>query len=134
MLFDCSSRLTLRGAGTHEANIAPTADATAVKLVYTSDEALYKLTFATGSMNSRGLSWQYQLPEQGSGTHTVVVPLSGFKASLHGRDMPGRTLKAAELTSIGLNSSVFDMHGRAIAGREGGAFAIALHSLEWVKA
>jgi hypothetical protein len=123
-----------RGAGTHEARIAPSAAATALKLVYTSDEALYKLTLATGSMTSRGLNWQFQLPEQGSGTHTVIVPLSGFKASLHGRDMPGHTLEAAELTSIGLNSSVFDMHGQAIAGRQGGAFAITLHSLEWVEA
>ena len=120
---------------THEADIAPTVEsANAIKLVYTSDDALYKLTLSAGSMTSRGLNWQYQLPDNGSGTHTAIVPLSGFKASLHGRDMPGHTLEPTKLTSIGLNSSIFDMHGQAIAGREGGAFQITLHSLEWLVA
>jgi hypothetical protein len=100
----------------------------------TCDEALYKLTLSTGSMNSRGVGWQYQLPEQGAGRHTVTVPLSELAASMRGRDMPGHTLDARELTSVGLNCSIFDMHGQAIAGKEGGAFEITLHSLEWVQA
>lgn len=108
--------------------------AAAVRLVFTCDEALYKLTLSTGSMNSRGVGWQYQLPEQGAGRHTVTVPLSELAASMRGRDMPGHTLDARELTSVGLNCSIFDMHGQAIAGKEGGAFEITLHSLEWVQA
>ena len=121
---------------THESNIAPPADgqAAAVKMKYTCDDALYKLTLSTGSMNSRALSWQFQLPEQGPGTYSATVPLSAFAASMREKDMPGNTLNAAELTSIGLNCSIFDMHGQAIVGEAGGAFEITLHSLEWVEA
>lgn len=143
---DAAGGLTFRGVistvgggfcscRTHESSIAPPAGkAAAVKMRYTCDDALYKVTLSTGSMSSRALSWQFQLLEQGPGTYTATVPLSSFTASMHGQDMSGHILNAADLTSVGLNCSIFDMHGQAIAGKVGGAFEITLHSLEWVQA
>jgi hypothetical protein len=41
----------------------------------------------------------------------------------------GITLK---VTSVGLNTGIFDMEGKTVDGLTGGPFSIVLHSIEWV--
>ena len=99
---DASGGLTFSGAvstvgggfcscRTHDdSSLAPPAGSaavTALKLRFTSDSALYKLTLSTGEMTAetardrnRDLNWQYQLPE-GAGSHTVTVPLTEMHVS-----------------------------------------------------
>ena len=84
------------------------------------------------SMSARDVSWQHELPQLGAGRHTVTLPLAHFSGSIHGQPVPGADLDTAALSSIGLNSSIFDMQGQAIPGREGGPFSFTLHALEWV--
>ena len=118
---------------THESALgAAVGGSTALRLEFTCDESLYKVTLSCGSMSARDVSWQHELPQLGAGHHTVTLPLAHFSGSIHGQPVPGAELDTAALSSIGLNSSIFDMQGQAIPGREGGPFSFTLHALEWV--
>lgn len=108
--------------------------ATALKLTYISDELTqhkYKVSLSAGDMQSRNVSWQCELPEM-VGRNCVVLAFCDFKASIHGQPQAGMIFDPAEITSFGINCSVFDMGGSRVEKLEGGAFKFILEKIEVV--
>ena len=65
---------------THESALGA-GGSTALRLEFTCDESLYKVTLSCGSMSARDVNWQHELPQLGAGHHTVTLPLAHFSGS-----------------------------------------------------
>jgi len=109
-------------------------DATGLKLTYVSDELAqhrYKVSLSAGDMQSRNVSWQCELPEI-AGRNCVDLPFCKFRASIHGQPQEGVSFNPADITSFGINCSVFDMGGSRVEQLNGGAFKFVLEQIEAV--
>lgn len=108
--------------------------ATGLRLRYVSDELSrhrYKVALSVGDMQSRSVSWQWELPVA-EGRNSVIMRFCDLRASIHGQPQDGHVFDPATVTSFGINCSVFDMAGERAEQLEGGAFTFTLEGIDTV--
>mmetsp|Transcript_107404 Transcript_107404/g.190196 ORF Transcript_107404/g.190196 Transcript_107404/m.190196 type:complete len:228 (+) Transcript_107404:66-749(+) len=107
------------------------AEAKFIEVTAVADSRQYKLTLHTAD------SWQMSVPtwahdfrsEAPGQQQTWKLPLSDFTPSKQGRPVPGAVLDPSKITGVGINLSLYTMHGKPNPHFGDGPFKITLESL-----
>lgn len=126
--------LIVEGGGFASVRYLPTlslpSDADALTLDMRGDGRMgYKLTLQSAAAQE-GVSYQYSLPALDDECASLRLPLGDFKPTFRGRPAPeAPALRAADVRSVGLMLSRYEVAGGAKASIPPGAFRLSLRSL-----